>query len=100
MKPPGTRVAHTSQVSAGRARLFRKSYSDRIGDEKHHDGYLGGRFLYGAGRLRSNGDNEIGFRSHEIGSERRQLIELRTSFLAVNCHGGTLDPAELTKLVG
>jgi hypothetical protein len=76
-----------------------KTNTDGIGDEEHHDRYLGGRVLGGARGLGTEGDDEIGFRLHKIGGERRQPIEAETGFLTLDDDGGTLDPAELTKLV-
>src|ERR1700682_6484485 len=58
-----------------------------------------GRVLCSARSLSSDGNDEIGFRSHEVGGERRKLVEAIIRVLTRDDEVGALDPAELTKLV-
>src|ERR1700722_7356115 len=76
-----------------------KAQTDWIGDENKYNWYVRGCVLCGARGLRSEGENEIGFRSNEISSERWKLVETIIRILALDDDGSSFDPADLTKLI-
>src|SRR3954467_6622145 len=89
----------TRHVSTGLGKGGGKTQTDGIADEEHDNRYVRGRVLCSECSLRSDDNYEIGFRLHEVGGERRKLVEAIIRVLAFDDKVIPLDPAELAKLV-
>jgi hypothetical protein len=83
----GNQRGDTSHVSARLGKACGKPQTDRIADEQHYNWYVRGCVLCSARSLSSDGNDEIGFRSHEVSGERRKLVE---AINALTCVKGPL----------
>ena len=84
----GNQRGDTGHVSARLGKAGGKTQTDGIADEEHDNRYVRGRVLCSKRSLSSDDNDEIGFRLHEIGGERRKLVEAMGADLKLETRAG------------